>query len=223
MERSQVAVVFGSFLFRSLSLVGFIRQFVHPGLCFGICPDRDDVVRCLHGEAFRQRLEDTIEKALTHAPIMPSIRRPGEPSAAAGSPPCATVLPHASVATELAMPGLEVDWTCVTWDADFRYGGNRREHWSFCGDRWNHIHKVDRQSYQKNAYRVLLTRARQGMVIVVPEGDRADLTLAAPSFTTPRSLICSGLGSRRFETRIGQPPVLSLPTMRNYWSLTAVR
>ena len=87
MERSQVAVVFGSFLFRSLSLVGFIRQFVHPGLCFGICPDSDDFSRYLHGEAFRQRLEDTIEKALIHAPIMPSIRRPGEPSAAAGSPP----------------------------------------------------------------------------------------------------------------------------------------
>ena len=80
------------------------------------------------------------------------------------------------VATEFHVQGLEVDWACVTWDADFRYGGNHWAHWSFCGDRWNHIHKADRRSYQKNAYRVLLTRARQGMVIVVPEGDPADPT-----------------------------------------------
>jgi hypothetical protein len=43
-------------------------------------------------------------------------------------------------------------------------------------DRWKHIHKADRKSYQKNAYRVLLTRARQGMVVVVPDGDPADPT-----------------------------------------------
>lgn len=67
----------------------------------------------------------------------------------------------------------------MTWDADFRYGGNHWEHWSFRGDRWNHIHKADRRSYQKNAYRVLLTRARQGMVIVVPDGDPADPTRRA--------------------------------------------
>ena len=41
---------------------------------------------------------------------------------------------------------------------------------------WNHIKKPERQNYLKNAYRVLLTRARQGMVIVVPEGDLNDLT-----------------------------------------------
>lgn len=50
------------------------------------------------------------------------------------------------------------------------------EHWSFCGNRWNHIKKKERQNYLKNAYRVLLTRARQGMVIVVPMGDLEDLT-----------------------------------------------
>ena len=83
------------------------------------------------------------------------------------------------VATEFHVQGLELDWVCVTWDADFRYGGNQWQHWSFCGDRWNRIHKADRRLYQKNAYRVLLTRARQGMVIVVPEGDPADLTRRA--------------------------------------------
>ena len=71
---------------------------------------------------------------------------------------------------------LELDWACVTWDADFRYTKNGWEHWSFCGYRWNHIKKPERQNYLKNAYRVLLTRARQGMVIVVPSGDSKDPT-----------------------------------------------
>jgi hypothetical protein len=80
------------------------------------------------------------------------------------------------VATEFDVQGLELDWTCVTWDADFRYSSNGWEHRSFCGDRWNRINQPQRQIYQKNAYRVLLTRARQGMVIVVPQGDPNDPT-----------------------------------------------
>ncbi len=80
------------------------------------------------------------------------------------------------VATEFHVQGLELDWACVTWDADFRYTANGWEHWSFCGDRWNRIKKPERQNYLKNAYRVLLTRARQGMVIVVPPGDKQDMT-----------------------------------------------
>jgi hypothetical protein len=80
------------------------------------------------------------------------------------------------VVTEFQVQGLELDWACVTWDADFRYSKNGWEHWSFIGDHWNHIRKQDRQVYLKNAYRVLLTRARQGMVIVVPSGSSDDLT-----------------------------------------------
>lgn len=80
------------------------------------------------------------------------------------------------VATEFHVQGLELDWACVTWDADFRYGQDGWEHSSFCGDRWNRIRKPERKTYLKNAYRVLLTRARQGMVIVVPEGDSGDPT-----------------------------------------------
>ena len=80
------------------------------------------------------------------------------------------------VATEFQVQGLELDWACVTWDADFRYSVDGWGHWSFCGDRWNHIRKEERKKYQKNAYRVLLTRARQGMVIVVPLGDSTDPT-----------------------------------------------
>lgn len=80
------------------------------------------------------------------------------------------------VATEFHVQGLELDWACVTWDADFRYSTTGWQHGSFVGDRWNRIHKPQRQMFQKNAYRVLLTRARQGMVIVVPPGDTKDHT-----------------------------------------------
>jgi hypothetical protein len=86
------------------------------------------------------------------------------------------------VATEFHVQGLELDWACVTWDADFRYSRNGWEHWSFCGDKWNHVHKPERQTYLKNAYRVLLTRARQGMVIVVPPGDSEDKTRNPASY-----------------------------------------
>ena len=80
------------------------------------------------------------------------------------------------VVTEFQVQGLELDWACVTWDADFRYAKNGWEHFSFIGSHWNHIRKQERQVYLKNAYRVLLTRARQGMVIVVPAGDDKDHT-----------------------------------------------
>ena len=81
------------------------------------------------------------------------------------------------VATEFDVQGLELDWACVTWDADFRYSPDGWEHKSFVGDRWNRINKPQRRLYQKNAYRVLLTRARQGMVICVPCGHQDAATL----------------------------------------------
>ena len=80
------------------------------------------------------------------------------------------------VATEFSIQGLELDWACVVWDADFRYADDGWEHWSFRGDRWQHINMPEKKKYQKNAYRVLLTRARQGMVIVVPPGSADDPT-----------------------------------------------
>lgn len=83
------------------------------------------------------------------------------------------------VATEFDVQGLELDWACVTWDADFRYSREGWQHLSFCGDRWTRVRKPERMRYQTNAYRVLLTRARQGMVVVVPEGDAEDPTRAS--------------------------------------------
>lgn len=80
------------------------------------------------------------------------------------------------VATEFQVQGLELDWTCVTWDADFRYTPSGWKCFSFVGSKWNNINKEERKLYLKNAYRVLLTRARQGMVIVIPNGDEEDVT-----------------------------------------------
>src|SRR5262249_4011417 len=59
------------------------------------------------------------------------------------------------VATEFHVQGLELDWACVTWDADFRRTREGWEHYSFVGDRWNTIRKPERKTYLKNAYRVL--------------------------------------------------------------------
>jgi hypothetical protein len=88
------------------------------------------------------------------------------------------------VATEFHVQGLELDWSCVVWDADFRHTSNGWQHRSFRGDSWNHVRQIARKHYLKNAYRVLLTRARQGMVIVVPPGDKDDPT-RLPTFYDP--------------------------------------
>ncbi|MBK5285040.1 MAG: DUF2075 domain-containing protein, partial [Bacteroidia bacterium] len=93
------------------------------------------------------------------------------------------------VATEFHVQGLELDWSCVTWDADFRYSPTGWKGFSFVstaekGSRWNNINQDVRKQYLKNAYRVLLTRARQGMVIVVPSGDIDDAT-RPPEFYDP--------------------------------------
>ena len=80
------------------------------------------------------------------------------------------------VATEFQVQGLELDWACVTWDGDFRYSNDEWKTYSFVGNKWQNINKEERKLYLKNAYRVLLTRARQGMVIVVPEGNVEDHT-----------------------------------------------
>ena len=121
------------------------------------------------------------------------------------------------VATEFQVQGLELDWACVTWDGDLRYlagenlsegftpalseGFTRSEalttwkSYSFVGSKWNHIHKPERQKYLLNAYRVLLTRARQGMVIVVPEGNEEDPTRKAAYYDGTFEYL-KGLGIR---------------------------
>ncbi|WP_298331557.1 DUF2075 domain-containing protein [Asticcacaulis sp.] len=80
------------------------------------------------------------------------------------------------VATEFDVQGLELDWVGVCWDADYRYSEGGWQHHKFAGTKWRNVNDAFAQLYLKNAYRVILTRARQGMVIFVPKGDVDDPT-----------------------------------------------
>lgn len=84
-------------------------------------------------------------------------------------------------ATEFQVQGLELDWTCVTWDGDLRFTGAEWSYHDFRGHRWTNIKNPDNRNYLKNAYRVLLTRARQGMVLFIPPGESTDPT-RSPAF-----------------------------------------
>jgi DUF2075 family protein len=79
-------------------------------------------------------------------------------------------------ATEFGIQGLELDWAGLCWGGDLAPGP---EGWicrAFRGDRWLKVHDVSRQTYIVNKYRVLLTRAREGLIIWVPRGDPRDET-----------------------------------------------
>ncbi len=80
------------------------------------------------------------------------------------------------VATEFDIQGLELDWTCVAWDGDLFHHNNQWNYQKFTGTTWKNCRNVDRIKYLINSYRVLLTRARQGMIIYIPEGNNEDLT-----------------------------------------------
>ena len=78
--------------------------------------------------------------------------------------------------TEFKVQGLEIDWACVAWDADLRLNKQQTEwqhHQLRGGTTWQKIDKPINREYQINAYRVLLTRARQGMIICIPNGDHS--------------------------------------------------
>lgn len=80
-------------------------------------------------------------------------------------------------ATEIQVQGLELDYTCLLWDADMRYENGVWHYYRFNGNtKWNEItgateNQQEQMKYMLNAYRVLLTRARAGMVICIPEGN----------------------------------------------------
>ena len=92
------------------------------------------------------------------------------------------------VATEFDIQGLELDWVGVCWDANFRYIHDRagEGHWSynkFSGTKWHTVRNEDRKRYLANSYRVLLTRARQGMIVFLPHGDDTDPTRPKTYYT----------------------------------------
>lgn len=80
------------------------------------------------------------------------------------------------VATEFDIQGLEIDWACVAWGGNFYMNNTDWKYQNFKGTKWQNINKEIDKEYLKNTYRVLLTRARQGMVIFVPESSDLDHT-----------------------------------------------
>jgi len=80
------------------------------------------------------------------------------------------------VATEFDIQGLELDWTCVAWDGDLFYDNSKWNYKKFKGTKWQNISSPDIINYLINSYRVLLTRARQGMIIYIPDGNPQDTT-----------------------------------------------
>jgi hypothetical protein len=96
-------------------------------------------------------------------------------------------------ATEYRVQGLELDWACVAWDGDFRFTGSGWSCHQFRGSCWCNMRSLENQRYLRNAYRVLLTRARQGMVIYVPPGNPDDPT-RSPRFYDSTYLYLTELG-----------------------------
>jgi DUF2075 family protein len=95
------------------------------------------------------------------------------------------------VATEFDIQGLELDWCLVGWDADYRHVGTNFEHWKFTGTTWKQRHQEEQKRFLENAYRVLLTRARQGMVIFIPHGDDSDSTRPSAFYDATYSYLIS--------------------------------
>jgi len=86
-------------------------------------------------------------------------------------------------ASEFECQGLELDWVGLCWGNDLSIGqGNQWLFRRFSGSRWGSVHDSAKRQYLLNKYRVLLTRARLGIVIWVPTGDTGDPTLEPEIF-----------------------------------------
>jgi hypothetical protein len=75
-----------------------------------------------------------------------------------------------TVQNQYQIQGLELDYCIVCWDADLRREGDKWVAYKLSGSDWQKDSLIE---VAKNGYRVLLTRARKGMVIFVPTGDRS--------------------------------------------------
>lgn len=80
------------------------------------------------------------------------------------------------VATEFDIQGLEIDFVCLAWDINYYFKGGKWNYQNFEGTTWRQMHNPNDRTYLQNTYRVLLTRARQGLIIFVPNGDDLDHT-----------------------------------------------
>jgi DUF2075 family protein len=77
-------------------------------------------------------------------------------------------------ATQFEVQGLELDWVGLCWGEDFTWNGSEWDFHRFNNKQWKPLNDKTKQQYLRNAYRVLLTRARQGIIIYVPEPELVD-------------------------------------------------
>lgn len=103
------------------------------------------------------------------------------------------------VATEFEIQGLELDWTIVCWGADLHLKENNWIYQSFKGTKWQKINKELKKKYLINAYRVLLTRSRQGFVIFIPEGDEHDKTRPKKFYDETYDFFVNKIGIKKLE------------------------
>ena len=100
-----------------------------------------------------------------------------------------------AVASEFETQGLELDYAIVGWDADFRIENGKWIAYQMSTRKsppdWSPIKKEENILFMKNAYRVLMTRARQGFVIFIPEGSDTDITRKRENYDTTYSYLKS--------------------------------
>lgn len=97
-------------------------------------------------------------------------------------------------ATEFEIQGLELDWIGVCWGGDFVWSAEQndwliRKLWQGKTSKWTEIRDEQQKIYRRNAYRVLLTRARQGIVLYIPTGDAGDPTRDPAEFDATTSFL----------------------------------
>lgn len=103
------------------------------------------------------------------------------------------------VATEFEIQGLELDWTVVSWGADFHIKENNWVYQAFKGTKWQKINQEIKKKYLLNAYRVLLTRARQGFIIFIPNGDEEDKTRPKKFYDETYEYLTEKIGIKKLE------------------------
>jgi DUF2075 family protein len=96
--------------------------------------------------------------------------------AKAGCDPSNLTATAETIRPEFQIQGLELDWICVCWGGDFLRAASDWNLKRLRGATWQKIHQESARAYLVNSYRVLLTRARQGMLLFVPLGDEQDST-----------------------------------------------
>ncbi len=121
-------------------------------------------------------------------------------------------------ATEFEIQGLELDWIGLCWGGDFVWSAKRKE-WLIrafhpTSNKWSEIKATEKRKYRRNAYRVLLTRARQGVALYVPAGDDADPTRNPAEFDdTVSFLLTCGAKLMQAEDEVAMPMGGVLPTL----------